>query len=998
MCALFSRRLKPRQPRRIARPLAVEALEVRQVLTAMIPLAGDWDGDGRASIGLYSPEAREFYLRDVNAPGFPHRAISPASVPTDAQPLAGDWNGDGSDTPGWFSPGDGTFTLLQQNGQVAQQIAAPDSSGEARALAGDFDGDGATDVALYSPSSQTSWIHTAGAWTATRWSDLPSVDPGVAFTPFAGDFDGDGRAEVALWDQARGVLHRDQRAPLPLTTTTAFADHQLLFGNWDGRGGDRPGWFEAETGLFTPSYIWGVDPLASPLYVVPSANVNAHLDAIPRLVWQNSQTAEDLNGDGVITSLDAMTAINMLNAFGARPLPDYRAAAGTGNYLDISGDGLFTPLDALLVINTLNSGPRSPGASPTVPPTGEGVGAQLTASEVSDLLARAAAASSSNDAIIAIVDRGGRILGVRAESDVLATITNADTLVFAIDGAVAKARTAAFFSSNAAPLTSRTVRFVSQSTVTQREVQSNPNVGDFSSPLMGPGFVAPVGLGGHFPPGVSFTPPVDLFAIEHSNRDSVVHPGLDGIKGNADDIALASRFNVAAAYIAPGQEMEAPESYGYTSANMPQAQSRGIATLPGGIPIYRDTDGNGTFDCLLGGIGVFFPGSDGYATFEQGFVAGVGQTENARTNAPKVLEAEWIAFATLGGVAGPINGAALPAGLGVPTNGRIDLVGITLEAIGPHPTTNNPQSGIDTLKQVGASLGFGSPASGANQNVTPGLDLMPGTGDDVFTRAGLPVPSGWLVLPHGAGSLSATDVERIVDQSVAEANLVRAAIRLPIGSRTQMIFAVSDLDGDVLGLYRMADAPVFSLDVAVAKARNEAYYADPTALVMADRVDDNRDGLPDLPQGTSLTARTFRFLAEPRYPSGIDGTLSGAFSILRDAGINPTNAENLGPALPAAAYTSTLGFDAFHIGRNFRDPANIANQNGTVFFPGSTPLYVSGTLVGGFGVSGDGVDQDDVVTFGGSVGFQTPAALRADQYFVRGVRLPFQKFLRNPHG
>jgi hypothetical protein len=54
-------------------------------------------------------------------------------------------------------------------------------------------------------------------------------------------------------------------------------------------------------------------------------------------------------------------------------------------------------------------------------------------------------------------------------------------------------------------------------------------------------------------------------------------------------------------------------------------------------------------------------------------------------------------------------------------------------------------------------------------------------------------------------------------------------------------------------------------------------------------------------------------------------------------------------------------------------------------------------LVGGFGVSGDGVDQDDDVTFSGSAGFRPPPTTpRADQVFVRGVRLPYQKFNRNP--
>jgi hypothetical protein len=94
-----------------------------------------------------------------------------------------------------------------------------------------------------------------------------------------------------------------------------------------------------------------------------------------------------------------------------------------------------------------------------------------------------------------------------------------------------------------------------------------------------------------------------------------------------------------------------------------------------------------------------------------------------------------------------------------------------------------------------------------------------------------------------------------------------------------------------------------------------------------------------------------------------------------------------------------LAFDAFNPGSNFRDDANRRNQNGVVFFPGSLPLYKNGFLVGGWGVSGDGVDQDDVVTFTGATGFLPPSTvLRADQVFVRNVRLPITNFPRNPHG
>ena len=124
----------------------------------------------------------------------------------------------------------------------------------------------------------------------------------------------------------------------------------------------------------------------------------------------------------------------------------------------------------------------------------------------------------------------------------------------------------------------------------------------------------------------------------------------------------------------------------------------------------------------------------------------------------------------------------------------------------------------------------------------------------------------------------------------------------------------------------------------------------------------------------------------------------GPFSLLLDGGADLAFARTVGAPLPASAYRSVLGYDAFNPGTNFRDPTNVLNQNGVVFFPGSAPLY-RGSLIGGFGVSGDGVDQDDVVTAGGALGFDVPpTVLRADQVFVAGVRLPYQKFNRNPEG
>jgi hypothetical protein len=209
------------------------------------------------------------------------------------------------------------------------------------------------------------------------------------------------------------------------------------------------------------------------------------------------------------------------------------------------------------------------------------------------------------------------------ESGISSSITSSDALkTFAIDGALAKARTGAFFGNNQAPLTSRTVQFISQTTMTERVVNSTPDGVSVDSPLFGPVFVAPIAAKGHFPPNIPFTPQVDLFSIEYTNRDSNLHAGKDRIRGTADDISLPNRFNVPDSQIPllmnqsnqlvdisqlvengrigdptipitldPDKAklyINAPESWGTVTGTYPQGQSRGIATLPGGIPIYKN--------------------------------------------------------------------------------------------------------------------------------------------------------------------------------------------------------------------------------------------------------------------------------------------------------------------------------------------------------------------------------------------------------------------------
>lgn len=79
--------------------------------------------------------------------------------------------------------------------------------------------------------------------------------------------------------------------------------------------------------------------------------------------WQNPNNPYDVNGDGVVTGLDALIIINHLNKYGPHELAPPAEGDSPPPYLDVNGDNRVTPLDALMTINLLNSR-RPPLASP----------------------------------------------------------------------------------------------------------------------------------------------------------------------------------------------------------------------------------------------------------------------------------------------------------------------------------------------------------------------------------------------------------------------------------------------------------------------------------------------------------------------------------------------------------------------------------------------------------------------------------------------------------
>jgi uncharacterized protein GlcG (DUF336 family) len=469
-------------------------------------------------------------------------------------------------------------------------------------------------------------------------------------------------------------------------------------------------------------------------------------------------------------------------------------------------------------------------------------------------IVQAAVNSVNVDMTVAVVDRAGFVLGVFRTQNAPATAAgNFGQVQNANDVAVALARTGAFFSNDQAPLSSRTVRFIS---------------------------------GIHFPPGVMNQSPADLYGIENTNRGCTL----------ISDPAFQSK-------LPPSLALGGGFGLGVLTGKADAMDSNATAVNPGGVPIFYK-------NVVVGGIGVV-------------------------TTSSNLNVAEYAAFA---GATTPRGGAGDNFGPTPAAPGVVFIGGIAL------PLVNQ------TARPAGFSAG---PVTGTRSFLVAPTNSQ-----------GQP-PEGDLITPEAGplGGLSAADVKQILDNAEATANTTRAAIRLPLGSRARMVIAVADLDGTVIGLRRMQDSTVFSIDVAATKARNMVYFNS------ASRTAADMNGVP---MGTAVTNRTISFGAQPLYPPGIDGSSAGPFFNL---------------------YTVDL---ANPCTQGFQSGAANSNKSGIVFFPGSAGLFRNGALVGGLGVSGDGVDQDDYVTSGGTAGFEAPLNIRADQIIDQGVRLPYFKFPRNP--
>jgi uncharacterized protein GlcG (DUF336 family) len=237
---------------------------------------------------------------------------------------------------------------------------------------------------------------------------------------------------------------------------------------------------------------------------------------------------------------------------------------------------------------------------------------------------------------------------------------------------------------------------------------------------------------------------------------------------------------------------------------------------------------------------------------------------------------------------------------------------------------------------------------------------------------------------------------------------------------------VVDSNGVILGIARTRDAPVFGIDVSLQKARTAAFLSTASAasaltslppavylnggLVVLQNSPigpyvtqlQASMGLPNaLTDGSiAFTSRAMGAVSRPFLPDGVDNNPSGPLS--KPMGQWSPFSDGLQLDVAYNAIVQHVGFVAGlapDVAQNCTGNTGLTGgfstsnaipglANGLQIFPGSAPIYRGTQVIGAVGVSGDGVDQDDMVAFLGIQGAitqlasftQAPVNMRADQF------------------
>jgi hypothetical protein len=211
---------------------------------------------GTSGPGVYDPAAGRFMLTYKAVPGAPRLKFRFGPRPSQRLPVAGDWNENGRESVALYDQKKGTFALRTTN-QAGPGVTTFRFGKRAAGwlpLAGNWDGRHGDSVGLYDPGASRFFLRTAnqpGAGVVTMRFGLP----GGGWIPIAGDWDGDGNDSVGLYDPINGRFllkngNRSGGADIRFRFGPRSSQWLPVVGDWDGDGTDSVGLYQPTAGRF----------------------------------------------------------------------------------------------------------------------------------------------------------------------------------------------------------------------------------------------------------------------------------------------------------------------------------------------------------------------------------------------------------------------------------------------------------------------------------------------------------------------------------------------------------------------------------------------------------------------------------------------------------------------------------------------------------------------------------------------------------------------------
>lgn len=186
-----------------------------------LPVAGNWNGDGIDTIGIYRPSTSQFFLRNSNTPGAPNISITfgnPGDVP-----VIGDWDGNGVDGVGVYRPSTGELLLRNNLSTGFADFAMIFGNPSDKPVAGDWDGNGTDSVGIFRASNGLFYLTNQVCNCVPTANYIFALGIGTD-VPIAGDWDSDGKDSVGVYRPLNGVVY------LRNALSTGSADVDIIYG------------------------------------------------------------------------------------------------------------------------------------------------------------------------------------------------------------------------------------------------------------------------------------------------------------------------------------------------------------------------------------------------------------------------------------------------------------------------------------------------------------------------------------------------------------------------------------------------------------------------------------------------------------------------------------------------------------------------------------------------------------------------------------------------